>query len=88
MGAAGMMGATGQGETPSGMKAQEGSLRFIVAGMLSTIDFRPSQEHPSSMLFLADQVIHHIRLADAAETRGEPGQMHSIPHDADAERPF
>lgn len=45
------------------------SLRYIIAGMLSTIDFKPSEHHPEHMLDMADKVIHHFRLLDS-ETVG------------------
>ena len=51
---------TGQGE-PS--EAEE-TLRHMVAGMLSTIEYTPSQLHPAQMLPMADKVIHHIRTID------------------------
>ena len=39
------------------------SIRYIVAGMLSTIDYVPAQSHPEEMLGLADKIIHHINIA-------------------------
>ena len=41
------------------------NLRHVVAGMLSTTTYIPSQTHPESMLELADTVIRHIRNTDA-----------------------
>ncbi len=38
-------------------------LRYVVAGMLSTIDFIPSQTHPQEMVGLADKIIHHVNIA-------------------------
>ena len=39
--------------------------RCIIAGMLSTINYTPSELHPSNMLNMADAVIHHLRLLDS-----------------------
>ena len=52
--------------------AREEGLRRIVAGMLSTIDDRPSELHPEAMLPMADKVIHHIRLLDSETVSAEP----------------
>lgn len=51
--------------------AREEGLRRVVAGMLSTTNFRPSEDHPEAMLPMADLVIHHVRLMDR-ETVSEP----------------
>jgi hypothetical protein len=34
--------------------------RYIVAGLLSTTEFTPAQEHPSRMLPLADRVLEVV----------------------------
>ena len=48
--------------------------RYVVAGMLSTIEFTPAEVHPGNMLPLADRVIRYVQL--------------TIPHDAsEAETP-
>ena len=50
------------------------SLRHIVAGMLSTIDYVPAQAHPEEMLNMADKVIHHVNLFGGAI----PGDVRSV----------
>ncbi len=54
------------------------SLRHVVAGMLSTIDFVPSEVHPGNMVNIAEKVIHHIRLADS----DIPSEMERQPQEA------
>ena len=59
-------------------------LRYVVAGMLSTIDFVPSHSHPEIMLDLADKVIHHVMLSSV------PGEVATLqpegPHEGMNER--
>ncbi len=59
--------------------------RHFVAGMLSTIDYTPSEVHPASMLNMADRIIHHVRLLDS-DTRENPGEVQTV--DRLAEPPF
>jgi hypothetical protein len=47
------------------------SLRHVVAGMLSTIDFVPSEVHPGNMVNIAEKVIHHIRVVDSETSQPE-----------------
>jgi len=43
--------------------AEPTSLNYVVAGMLSTIDYIPSQAHPEEMMGLAEKIIHHVNIA-------------------------
>ena len=38
------------------------ALRYVIAGILSTISFTPSHSHPSEMLTVSDLVIQTVRL--------------------------
>lgn len=51
--------------------AREEGLRRVVAGMLSTTDFKPTEVHPDAMLPMADLVIHHVRLMDSEASQPE-----------------
>ncbi len=67
------------------VEVRDESLRYIVAGMLSTISFVPSQSHPAEMLSMADSVIHHIRLMSQQETK-EPQTVVEV--NLGEDRPF
>lgn len=48
---------------PSGGESFRGeSLRYVIAGILSTITVIPAQTHPSEMLEISDLVIQTVRL--------------------------
>lgn len=49
-------------EGPQGVRSNhDESVRHVIAGMLSTIGFTPSQTHPDNMLPMSDLVIHAIQ---------------------------
>ncbi len=54
------------------------NVRYIVAGMLSTIDFIPAQSHPEEMLSLADKIIHHINIASGIIPHGSPDGPYEV----------
>lgn len=45
---------------PVDRSVHEEHVRYIVAGLLSTIDFVPSSSHPENMLGISDLVIHAV----------------------------
>ena len=59
----------------------EQSLRYTVAGILSTIGFVPAQSHPAEMLTFSDLVIRTVRMMDNEQA----GAIRSLP---EGEKPF
>ena len=69
-----------------GDSASEQSLRYVIAGILSTIPFIPAQAHPADMLTVSDLVIRTVRMMGAETVMGsEAGAIRSLPEE---EKPF
>ncbi len=71
------MTAEGGPQVPSTPTAHSGSnesLRYVIAGILSTINHTPSHSHPSEMLTISDLVIQTVRLMGQ-----EPGGVTVVP---------
>ena len=67
------------------LSPSEQSLRYTVAGILSTIGFVPAQSHPAEMLTVSDLVIRTVRMMGAETVMGsEAGAVRSLP---EAEQP-
>ena len=66
-------------QTEPGSAAHE-SLRHVIAGILSTITYVPSQTHPTEMLGISDLVIQAVR------TMGQ--ERASTPMPSEGEKPF
>ncbi len=49
-------------QTPTAQLGSNESLRYVIAGLLSTINFVPASSHPESMLEMSDLVIRTVRI--------------------------
>ena len=64
------------------LSSSEQSLRYTVAGILSTIPFVPAQSHPADLLTVSDLVIRTVRMMGSETMMGsEPGAIRSLPED-------
>lgn len=62
---------------PHGDSASEQSLRYTIAGILSTIPFVPAESHPAEMLTVSDLVIRTVRKMGGEQA----GEVRSLPED-------
>ncbi len=66
-------------------------VRYVVAGLLSTIDFVPSQSHPENMLSISDLVIRTVKVMGmerGSYPMTEQGEQTGIPTGQDGKPLF